>query len=43
MDKDQLEEAIRNLCDRSGLGNADLAEVLDLLKVGYEMAAQEEC
>ena len=42
MTEQELENAIRDLCDKSGLGNGDLAGVLDALKVGYEMLEEEE-
>lgn len=42
MNEYQLENDIRRLCDDSGLSNDQIASVLDQLKVGYEMLAEEE-
>ena len=42
MNAQDLEDAIRELCDKSGLSSRELVDVLDPLKAGYEMAADEE-
>lgn len=40
MNETELEEAIRELCDNSGLNNGEVGGVLDVLKVGYEMLVE---
>ena len=42
MDEQELEDALNTLCDSSGLTNAEIAEVLALVKSRYDMLRDDE-